>query len=249
MKRTLLLFFVSWVMAATAGADTLNSAKARNDHTCYVKGSISPDDFCRIEGEFGKGNLEFINLAANGIPSNLFGDINAGITAIDPKEKCYQFFEIHRGLFGLVDPRVELQDYRIISYEGYVSTIKFQQVHNGVKIDFGQYFLHFNRDGTLNGANGHLFPEAREINTTPAISVERALERAGADYADYTGLKFDFSGLEEFDVKVPEPELIIHARKGKFFLCWRVNPGIEFKYFIDAHTGEIVDKAPAMIID
>ncbi len=192
---------------------------------------------CDVVKEFGEGKLKNIDLDANGIPTNLFGDLSIGITATEPLEKSYQFFEIHKDLFRLINARSELKCYRIISDDGFVSTIKFRQVHNGIGVEHGQYFVHFCRDGSIGGANGYLNPEARHVNTTPSILKEQAQQIAEADY----------KGLKMMGVKMPDPELLIHGRGGKLYLCWKVFPGLEYNYYIDAHTGELLGKFPSLI--
>jgi len=246
MKKFSITTILCLIMVLPAWAEEPESTKTNIDSLQQIEKPYEIKEPYEVVKEFGIGKLEYIDLAENGVPSNLFGDLNTGIIAADPVEKSYQFFEIHKSLFGLVNPRVELKYSGAVTGDGFISTTIFYQTHNGIKIENGQYAVHFNRDGALNGANGNLFPKARHVNTTPTISVGRAQEIAEIDY---TGLKIDFSGLEEFGAKTPEPELIIHARKGEFFLCWRVCPGVETNYFIDAHSGKIIDKIPALIKD
>jgi Zn-dependent metalloprotease len=238
MKKPLISIILFCIMAIPLWADDQDTIRAAIDsayQTTNLHESYTP---CDVVKEFGEGKLKNIDLDANGIPTNLFGDLNIGITATEPLEKSYQLFEIHKGIFK-INPREELQYVGAITRDGFISTTVFDQIHDGIKIEGGQYAIHFNRNGTLNGANGNLFPEARQINGTPTVSKEQAQQTAEADY----------KGLKMMGRKMPDPELLIHRHRGKFYLCWKVFPGLEYNYYVDAHSGEIVGRAPAMSTD
>ena len=244
MIRLSISILVCWIMAIPARADKQDTTRINADSSLQNKSSYvikMPDEIVK---EFGQGKLTNIDLAANGIPSNLFGDLNIGITASDPTEKCYQLFEIHKDLFGLINPREELLQYWTGKQDGAINTIKFRQMYNGIKIENGQYFVHFNRDGTLNGVNGHLFPEARRVNTTPTISIEQARQIAATN-ANTKGVKAG---------NVTHSELVIFGHGDTFHLCWALNItnfAVFFseKFYVDAHSGEVLDKTSLLIDD
>jgi Zn-dependent metalloprotease len=141
----------------------------------------------------------------------------------------------------LDNPREEL-----VLYDNVLRTIKFYQAHNGIKIQNAQYYVHFNKDWKINGANGHLFPMAKNVNTTPAVSKEGAEKIAIAD--------FEINPQNRLSTLVPdsvapyagETELMLSRIDGEFRLVW--NTGVTYglpwggglAYVIDAQTGEII---------
>jgi hypothetical protein len=237
MKCTLTPIILITILIAPKLSGEQNSTNINNDSMLVSKNADENRIPPELEKEFGIGRLKFVDLTKGGKPIQLYGDLNLGIASEEPIEKCFQFFEIHKVLYGLINPRAELLHYETETWKGLVSTLKFYQIHNGIKVEHAQIFVHFDRNGELDGTDGLINLDIRSVDTNPAISKELAQEIATVNY---TGLKF-------VGFKVPEPELIIHSRGDNHYLCWIVTPGIELKYYIDAHSGKILDSASEWI--
>ena len=244
MKIQILTAFLIATIAVTANSQV----PILNKHT-HSEGYIH-NPTGAIAEEFGEGNLESIELAENGVPLILWGDLNKGITATDPIEKCYQFFEIHKDLLGLIKPRDELVFFRD---SGMIK--RFYQAHNGVPTD-GSYFVHFDESGNIEGITGKIYPEARQINANPKINeggaISIALSSAKSEYSDegfslWQGLTAD-DGLSNKNKSSGDyrPRLQIKKLEDEFKLTWlvifyREKTEITYSCLIDAHTGEVIE--------
>jgi len=190
-----------------------------------------------IIGRFG---LQYA-LDKYGIPTSITGDLNRGLTGTDVVEKSYQFFEQNKDIFQIVDPRKEFIIRGVIN-EGW-STVKFYWAINGVKVQYGGYFLHFNKNGSLYTVEGQIDPEARKINTTPAISEEQAKSIALND-PKHKDARPEISSIE----------LLIGRIDGELRLFWSIGlingGGIgSWNYRIDAQTGKVLVCESALLID
>jgi len=169
--------------------------------------------------------------------------INRGLTALDPTERAYQFLELHRDLFGLENPRQEL-----VVERASARAVRFRQMANGIPVILGRsllsvaptgYTLHMWPDSNLlKEFEGAVFPEARNVNTTPAVSREQAIAIAQSDTAH---------GGQPTEVSVAD--LYIAKFDDGCRLVWRLGisgggyggAGI---YMIDAHSGAILNVIP-----
>jgi len=180
-------------------------------------------------GRFG----DRIKFDKYGIPIEITGNLSKGLTGTDVVEKAYQFFEINKDIFQIDQPRQELVIGEVIKEA--TSTVKFYWVLNGVKVQYGGYFLQFSRDGSLYNVEGQVDPEARSINTKPSISEEQAKQIAIND---------SLNAGKPAEIK--EMELLIGRFKGEIKLAWTfyLTNSLSWHYAIDAHTGEILVHAP-----
>jgi hypothetical protein len=188
-----------------------------------------------IVGRFG---LRY-TLDKYGIPTSITGDLNKGLTGTDVVEKSYQFFELNKDIFQVVDSRKEFIVRGVIN-EG-PSTVKFYWAVNGVKVQYGGYFLHFNKNGALYTVEGQIDPEARKINTNPAISEEQA-KRIALDDPKHKDAKPEISSIE----------LLTGRIDGELRLFWSIGiingGGVgSWNYKVDAQTGKILVCESAII--
>jgi hypothetical protein len=187
--------------------------------------------------EFGEGNIESLKLADNGLPNSIWGDLNKGITASDNLEKCYQFFELHKVLLGLIDPRQEI-NFRVKVR----NTFRFDQYYKGIKTE-GSHAIHFDFKGGGNivGYTGSPNPEAREVDFSYKISAAQAMNIA-INHCQSLHPNDQFSSTNE-------PELQIKRFGKEYKLIWKtvVDRGhyhVPFYFcYVDAHSGEIVHLA------
>jgi hypothetical protein len=222
-----------------------------------------PSDYNEIQKEvFRKINERFGIYSGNVVEVNGDGTIydirtnliNAGLTATDPVERAYQFFERHKDLFQIPDPRKELVVEKIVSKEDGSGVIQFKQVVGGVEVYQGGCNIFFDKSGAgiqLNRFNCEhimgLLPDAHNINPIPTIDSLEAGRIAQNDpahgknhtYVSYFGI---WIGNDHWYGIRPFPDKRAH-------LFWRlvVNGGAHWgsaEYFIDAHTGEILYVGP-----
>ncbi len=121
---------------------------------------------------------------------------------------------------------------------------KYQQTFKGIKVEFGTYTVHA-KNGSIKSMNGELF-STKEINTTPSISKQTALNRAIA----YVGAeKYMWEEKNVFNYTKPRGELVIlpaikgNTAKSKLVYKYDIYadaPLYRANVYVDAHTGEVV---------
>jgi Zn-dependent metalloprotease len=172
-----------------------------------------------------------------GIPTELSGNLSAGLTASDPVEKAFQFFDLHKTQFHIEDARKEFK--LRSSTKGPISDdyhVKLDQIVNGVKVRSGMYALHFQSDGSLYLVDGQIDPEAKKVDTNPAISEEMAKQIAISENNSDTLAK---------DYTKSNGLLIINTKNG-YHLIWDIECGLMI-YRIDAQTGTIIESGSSAI--
>jgi Zn-dependent metalloprotease len=191
-----------------------------------------------IEQEFyGKISLK---LNDNGTPSELAGNINKGITAPDPEGKTYQLFELHKDVFGILNPREELINYKVAGTwdDGNIQGVEVSQQYNGIKVIGAGYNVFFNEDGSLMFCCGQLYPEAEKVNTTPSITKEQAKEKA-LNYPDAKDAPFKSISQN--------PNLVIVIFQGIAHLAWKTCIDHYACYYIEAHSGDVLYRETSII--
>ncbi len=123
--------------------------------------------------------------------------------------------------------------------------IRVQQYHKNVPIYGGEAILHSNKEGVIENLNGRVFPSL-DINVSSNISPEDAIELALKDLkktsiVQKSGLIGGILALEK-----DKAQLVIMPGISKSTLSYEVSvrPNMleRWVYFIDAKSGEIVDK-------
>ncbi|MEJ2746206.1 MAG: M4 family metallopeptidase, partial [bacterium] len=110
------------------------------------------------------------------------------------------------------------------------------QRHDGIPVYGGDLVANLDEAGLLTSVNGNYLPEI-SIDTTPVVKAE-----------DAVGIAKDKLGISDDDVhNVIGPELMIYPNGGAYHLAWRLtlvtkNPFAEWKCFVDAKTGALIEK-------
>ena len=182
-----------------------------------------------IAEEFGEGNVTGIEYAENGTVKTINGKLDKGITAVKPVEKCYEFFELHKDLFGLINPSVELVFYTD-STDYY--TFKFRQFHDGIQVGSHRIIVSFSLDKkySIIGVSGKFVTEVKSLSSSPAISEEEAIQIATNEY---------IAQKHKAEPKLGKTELkYLKESDGSYYLAWKIAIGY-WLYHIDAMTGNI----------
>jgi Zn-dependent metalloprotease len=160
-------------------------------------------------------------------------------------EMAYAYISQHNDFFQTDNPRVDYVLSRV-NCDDIGAFVELIQAVNGIKVGGSYWRFLFRSNGKLYDNFGRLFPEAKEINTIPSISLEQATQIALNDFQT------------QFPDSVPahlttEPEFLIGRFPGEFRLIWIIEVGsfkyIPYYYYIDAKTGSILEKGQAGIID
>lgn len=226
------------------------SAWAQNENVDFINRPPVPDGYNEVQTMvFKKVNDRFH--IHSGIVLEVFPDgliayiktvlINNGLTADNPVERAYQFFESQKDLLQIADPGRELVFDRFICNANGSGLMHFDQVIDGVKVYLGGCYICFDSTGVqLTQFNvedgGGLLPGAHNINPVPEID---SLETAAIVRADTVYQKNNegvyYRGLwiaNLYDRIRKYPDRAIH-------LVWRIGSGCKM-YSVDAHTGKIL---------
>ena len=187
----------------------------------------------------GRYGMRF-QLDKNGIPTSIEGELSKGITAIDPVEMAYQFLELNKDLYQIESPRDELIVKGVIEGGELGTTIKLGQVVGGIRVDSRGFILQYGRAKKLWCVDGRIDPQARQVNTTPAISEKQAKEIVCATIQDRE------PPPTPKDAGSSGPIICRPVQGGQLHLAWIVRLDT-LRYYVDAHNGEIFQKEPAFI--
>lgn len=121
---------------------------------------------------------------------------------------------------------------------------RLQEMYNGIPIYGYQQTVHVDEDGNVTSFLGQFVPNVKEnkkLSRKAKLNEEKALKKALADLEDEVG------EVEEFEVE-PQPEQYIYVHDGETYLAYAIEfnflepePG-RWMYFVDAHTGDIINK-------
>ena len=231
---SILLFSVS-LFTQTGENDELAADLSEQEYMPY-----KAKDMHQTVLEFGEGKLESLKLTDNGIPRSIWGDLDKEITSGDKLDKCYQFFELHKELLEIQNPREE------IKFRVHVNnTFRFDQYYKGIKTE-GTHSIHFDLKGGDNivGYTASPDPEAYSVDVNYTISPAQAQSTA-----------VDTCKVLHPDEKISSsslPELLIKKKDNSDKLVWKVvvNRGeydLAFYHcFVDASTGDIISLTEAI---
>jgi bacillolysin len=147
-----------------------------------------------------------------------------------------QFLKDNRALLKLENPEAELQTVSQVTDAQNKTHIRFQQTIQGVPVWGKQAQVHLDKDDGVYLFQGRYQPTVNNINVTPNITAQAAIDKVLQD--------LDFAGV------LPESantELVVYTTSsGSSVLTYKVevSPTIQDRwiYFIDAATAAVVHK-------
>ncbi|MCI0330511.1 MAG: M4 family metallopeptidase [candidate division Zixibacteria bacterium] len=190
-----------------------------------------------------------------GVPRRISGKLQQGLSKGDVVQTVYEFFEKNRELYGLSDPRSELKVTR--NEKNQLGTlVVLKQLYGNVEVWNTMLKANFGRDGNLYAIYGSTYPDI-DLSTAPSLDSNSALEIVIRDLEFPPGLDYGLIELERFGRRQPKgrpplTRLAIFSHRGKYHLVWVVRllgykTDSDWEYFIDAHTGEILEKQDLII--
>lgn len=137
-------------------------------------------------------------------------------------------------MFALKNDLSDLQ-HRKTRYNRGVYHVTFDQYYGGIRVERAEYRVHVRENGRIDMANGFYYPNVI-VSTTPSVSMTDAVR--------ITRIDLDIPLEHNLDVN---SELVVYPKNEDFRLAWRLilfskDPFIDWKYWIDAHTGEVISK-------
>ena len=139
---------------------------------------------------------------------------------------------------------------------------KYQQTYKGLKVESAQYYVHSKtNEGTINTINGQFLP-IENIDTTPTLSEDEALE-AALEYVGANVYKWELASEEAFVKKLKGDETATYYPEAELLICknyldqtdttlhlaykfdiYAQTPTSRDYIYVDAESGEILWKNP-----
>lgn len=167
-------------------------------------------------------------------------------------------------VFGVDDPKNNFRTLKVSTDALQMTHAKVAQTYKGIDVFGGELILHTDRNGTLTEVNGRAIPNLN-VNATASISADRALQLALAEIGNvpYRWLDADAEQIlkevyeDESRSWKPTPKLSIAPVNGDFDvadyrLTWHFVIPVDgdepanWHYFVDAATGEVINKYNAI---
>lgn len=163
------------------------------------------------------------------------GDLLVGMKTTDPVESAYKFFDMNKTMFGVKNPRAELKVYKVTK-DTFGVEVDFKQFYRGLETSKDYIIItRFSPDGELQRFSGTFYPDI-SLSIIPEISDSGALEIAKHDLNLQNDAKYNTHIIPE------PPSLMVLPYNGKYYLAWFIFIN-QWRYFIDAHTGNTIHKA------
>ncbi len=200
------------------------------------------------------------NGIAEGNTSKSSGNYGNGLTTgelsgvLDTDQKVTDFINKNRMQFGVQNKTEKLKlTKKTTNKETNKKHYLYQLTHKGIPV-YGSYAqVHLNAQNKVYALDNDV--EIKDINlpTSPNLSGSEAIANLTAAVEKELGKKIELeSGNEIMQAKEPSAKLIIYPSNGKDYLVYEtkisfLKPTIgEWVGFVDAHTGQIVEKYNAL---
>ncbi|MCX6354626.1 MAG: M4 family metallopeptidase [Candidatus Aureabacteria bacterium] len=175
-----------------------------------------------------------------GVPFIVSGRFDLGVGATKggagEETAVRRFLNENKDLFRMSDAHSELKTRSNETDQYGLRTIRFTQQYKEIPVYGGDLVASLDRDGRLTSVNGNYLPDI-SVTTVPRVSAEEALAIAKA-----------VLGIADENVRtIIGPELMIYPKDGVYHLAWCLTlvtskPFAEWKCFVDAHAGALIDK-------
>lgn len=167
-------------------------------------------------------------------------------TKAAPEERLYRLLDETKAWSGIDDPRESFKIADIRTDGLGITHIRTVQQFRGVDIYGAEATIHL--DGTRERFTGAFHSPDRNTKTTPSVSAATAVRKVIDDVSVETVYR-QLSQKEQdiLDYSAPSPSLVLYSTgEDNYRLAWAVTirPNFieEWKYFIDAASGEIIHK-------
>ena len=158
--------------------------------------------------------------------------------AIEPTDRALSFLTAYGAAFGLRSA-ADLALEATLSDELQMDHVRFQQLHQGVRVTGGELIVHL-RGNRVVAANGKVVPDLEEISVTPMIAAHEAL-------AATTGVLRKHMGVDDADLSEPRLEVfsrgLLEDRATPTRLAWFIEAtriDLREYFWVDATTGAVI---------
>ena len=172
------------------------------------------------------------------------------IGAYSAQEIAKEFISVHKDVFRLEDSYSELETVKEFNDRYGKKHVKFQQVYQGIPVWGKTVVSHFEPEGDLYLINARFSPSPKEldlsqINYLKDQAIQIALDNIGP-FSTVAEFNVEMRALLSYDSPVGKQYIWIEKDVRTPHLIWHVqvrpNAVDNWYYFIDAKTGEILEK-------
>ena len=179
------------------------------------------------------------------------------------------FLALHQADLGLLNPDQELTFLSVEEDQSGIAHLRLAQVHQGIPVFGATLFTHLDpsgqppasasaTSGEMSGLDGYFYPEAREVQTTPKLTAQQAIEAATAALG-YRGrfartpaahlliLPRHYTA-DTLKLTAASATLVymVELRVGENSGSSGHTPAAEWQYFVDAQSGQIISGSDAV---
>ncbi len=147
------------------------------------------------------------------------------------------FLTENRNLFAMRSDLGDLRVEKTTENRYGLQRVTLRQYVSNIPVDGAQYKVQIDGNGHVIMANGYYYPGI-EISTRASLSANQAINRSKNDL-----------GVTDLSGESNMAELVILPQRdiGSFALAWKTvifaeEPFTDWLYYIDAHTGEVIEK-------
>jgi len=161
------------------------------------------------------------------------------------REMSFEFLNSIKADLKIADAREEFRLLSDYTDAGGIRRVSLQQSFKGVPLYGGELGLHSNPSGVIEFMMGKVFPTPR-VNTQPAIAEADAIRFAYSDLSRQSVIQKDGLVSKLLSMDPDKGELFIYPGKDGsrliYHLSLRPNLMERWVYFVDAHSGEVIEK-------
>lgn len=190
-----------------------------------------------------KSGLKVGFLNERQVPVYIEGELPSSKTVNrSPTGLAMEYLDTAAPMMKIKNPSSEFSVVAVDEDELGMKHIRMQQMHENVPVYGAEIILHGTRDN-INFLNGTYFPTFELDNVTPSITVDKCESIIYENMGSQVKYQID---LDQFGDMEPKSELVVYSYKDKFSLAYHFtvykNLIERWEYFVDAHTGEIINK-------
>ncbi|NOX86187.1 MAG: T9SS type A sorting domain-containing protein [Chlorobi bacterium] len=232
------------LLNAMQGQRNLQTASGYNYHSILFQNPVLNRTSRFAEQQYDKNGLLILaeNAEGYGVPFNSRSE-EATVQA------CYAYLEQIKSAMRIQNPEQEFIPEDQWEDEMGFTHVRMQQFFQGLEVFGGEILLHGSQ-GMINRFNGTYYPTPNINDLTPQLQDQQAVDVVIQDVSTLTSYAPMSEEIKSFfNYDGPEAKLIIYHYDrdlGSERLAWHVSirPNVLdwYQYFVDAKTGEIINK-------
>lgn len=166
--------------------------------------------------------------------------IPAARGGVQPAPQATDFFAAHGDVFGVSDPASQLMQTRVETDPlGWTHT-SFQQVHQGIPVFSGSLKVHQDAAGQIRSVNGRFYPMSPKFDVHASLDAESGAVIAVGEMAPAA------VAAETTELVIVDPgwygDSPMGAHLAYHVIVSNAMMQVREAFFIDAHTGEVLDR-------